>query len=759
MKACTAGAAVTAAAVVGLSALLTPGAAIAARYAEPVLYDPTELIVQYRSAPAAASAKTRQLRLGLQVRRRLRDGRTQLLQLPAIADFDALRRELAADPDVAFAEPNYLRRSRAAFPDDPLFADQWALFVSDPPQSNFVPDSDGFDSVPGADMNLPAAWDSDSDGTADRIGSPAVVVAVIDDAFDLDHPDLAANFGAGRDLVDDDDDPRADAEGLLDHGTLVAGSLGAIGDNGEGIAGVAWSLTMMPLRIGEIRDGEVRLSDAAILDAYEYARTNGAQIVNASYGGPSFSQAERAAIEALGEAGILFVTSAGNFNSNLDYSAAAYPANYGLPNIVAVAASNRQDNVASFSQYGPVSTDVAAPGLQIVTTYVGGGYITGAGCGDEGGSCGVSGTSFSAPHVAGIAALIKSVHPDADYRELRARLIEGAEDGAAGGDVGELTAGGRVDAARSLALTPQPSLLIRSLRLVDDGNQRLDPGETLDIEVEIINLWQATSDTQATLVAPQGITVRSGPQDLGSLVQGATATTRFTIDVGPLTEAYRDLDFILELEADGGSYRAQRHFRRELAELTPGTPVTATLSTGLHDEFHTYHVDVAPTAGTRFVVCSKAGADIDLLVKYAGPPQYDIDLGAPPEDEPTFFTDADAVGGAEDGNEVVPIGSPRTGTYYVTVVNYALTDMLSYQLEAFLEPAGAAAVGASGTICGTAAQENVRGGDAGGDGGGGAPGAATLIGLLALRALRGYQRRRHACAKVRCSTPLPPLST
>ncbi|MFP5307355.1 MAG: S8 family serine peptidase, partial [Gammaproteobacteria bacterium] len=404
MKACTAGAAATAAAVVGLSAVLTPGAAIAARYAEPVLYDPTELIVQYRSGLAAASAKTRQLGLGLQVRRTLRDGRTQLLQLPAFADFDAMRRELGSDPDVAFAEPNYLRRSRAAFPDDPLFPDQWALFVSDPPQSNFVPDSDGFDSVPGADMNLPAAWDSDGDGTADRVGSPAVVVAVIDDAFDLDHPDLAANFGPGRDLVDDDDDPSADADGLLDHGTLVAGSLGAIGNNGRGIAGVAWNITMMPLRIGEVRDGEVRLSNAAILDAYEYARTNGAHIVNASYGGPSFSQAERTAIEALGEAGILFVTSAGNFNSNLDYSVAAYPANYGLPNIVSVAATNRQDNVASFSQYGPVSTDVAAPGLQIVTTYVGGGYITGARCGEEGGSCGVSGTSFSAPHVAGIAA-------------------------------------------------------------------------------------------------------------------------------------------------------------------------------------------------------------------------------------------------------------------------------------------------------------------------------------------------------------------
>lgn len=713
------------AAILLLALCGTAQTAGAARYTQTPHYVPGELIVQYASPTTAAQAKAGYAARGLGLRRSLRDGRTHLLGLPSFMDVDGAVTLLADQPGVAAVEPNFVRRTRIAVPDDSLFGEQWGLYSTG--QLNFVCDTDDspcesrndFASLPGADMNLPAAWDPGDDGVFERTGDRAVVVAVIDDAFDLTHPDLAANFIAGRDLVDNDNDPSPDAAGLLDHGTLVAGSLGAVGNNGEGIAGVAWRVSMMPLKVGRVSEDEVLLSSDAILDAYAYARNNGAQIVNASYGGPDCSTVELNAIRDLEQAGILFVTSAGNFNSNLDYSAAAYPANYReagcrrsnnrnvavdpaspkLSNLIAVAASNRQDNVASFSQFGPTSTDVAAPGLQIVTTAVGGGYVTGESCGN-GGTCGVNGTSFSSPHVAGIAALIKSVYPDADYREVRARIIEGAEPGVSDGDVDELTAGGRVDAASSLDMAPRPSLVIRALRLVDDGNQRLDPGETLDIELTVENLWRPATGVQAQLFAPAGrVEVLGGPLALGNIATGATATARFSVRVtDALTSPYEDLGLALQLTADG-AYAARRPFRLELAELTPGLAVSETLSEGLHDEFHTYHVDLPSTPGTaqRLVIRSTVterdpatgqSKDIDVLVKYGRPAQYDIDLGAPAEDEPTFFTDADAVGGGEDGNEQVVIDNPQAGTYYITVLNYSLSESLGYTLEVSLDRSG-----------------------------------------------------------------------
>ncbi|MFA5939187.1 MAG: S8 family peptidase [Sinimarinibacterium sp.] len=717
--------------VLGLAGLLLPSlyaaSADAARYAEPRLYRPGEVIVQYRSPSAAVYAKAGYAAKGMRVERSLLDGRTHLLRLPSFTDVDGARRVLAADPSVLRVEPNYLRRTRVALPNDTLFADQWGLYSTG--QFNFVCDTDNtpcasrgeLASIPGADMNMPAAWDPADDGTFTRVGDPAVVVAVIDDAFDLTHPDLAANFIAGRDFVGDDNDPSPDSNGVLDHGTLVAGSLGAVGNNDEGIAGVAWNASLMPLKIGRVNDGAVELSEDAILDAYDYARENGAQIINASYGGPGFSQIEQDKIEDLAAAGVLFVTSAGNFNSNLDYSVAAYPANYDVPNVVAVAATNRQDNVASFSQFGPLSTDLAAPGLQIVTTAVGGGYVTGESCGSDG-PCGVNGTSFSSPHVAGIAALIKSVYPNADYRELRARLIEGAEAGVENGDVEELTAGGRVDAANSLDLAPRPSLILRSVRLIDDGNERLDPGETLELEVVVANLWMPAADVQAELIAPAAVTVLDGAAALGTLAQDGTAAARFSVKVADtVATPYQDLAFAVSLSANGGAYETRRPFRLELAELTADEQVTETLSKGLHDEFHTYHIDLptAPAGDTRLVIRTTSAEtdpetgtskDIDVLVKYAEPAQYDIDLGAPADEDPTFFTDADDVGGGEDGDETVVIDNPRAGTYYVTVLNYSLDESLGYTLEAALE---------------------TRGGSGGG--GGAMPfGLSLLLGLLAL---------------------------
>lgn len=703
------------------------------------LYHADEVLVQYRSAAAATAAKSFQSRQGMQRVRTLADGHTQLLRLPSFTRVEAALPVLRADPDVVLAEPNYIRKTLAYLPNDPLFDLQWALHATG--QENFVPDSEEFRTVVDADMDLPEAWDADNDGIPDRTGDGSVTLAVIDTGFQLDHPDLAANFIAGFDFAEKDTDPSPDDAALHNHGTLVAGAAGAVGDNGEGIAGVIWNVKLMPLKVARIRNGASELTVDAILDAYDYARTHGADIVNASFGGPSFSQMEFNAIKALTDAGVLFVTSAGNFNANLDDSVASYPANYDIDRIVTVGATNRQDNLASFSQYGPTRVDVAAPGLQIVLTDNGSTYTTPQNCGaeDGSGSCGSFGTSFAAPHAAGVAALAQTYHPGIGALETKARLIEGGDPGAQGGDSGRLSAGGRVNANDSLNLAARPAIVIKNVRLVDaDGNQRLDPSETLDIELTLHNLWQPATAVLATLSAPaDAVTVQSLPQSVASLGTDDTAIVRFTVQVKPAVSDYRQIDFTLNLSANGGSYVAQRHFLREIAELKAGSTAQANLSTDLHDDFHTYHFDFDDTSGNapgaRLAFCSQAETDIDLLVKRGSAPQYDIDLAANPDDNPTFFTDADQVGGDEGGNESVIFENPAAGTYYVTVVNFALTENLPYALRV-----------ASTTLplvdpCTTDGSDDEDDGSSGG----GSLSTDTLAAFLSLALLALARRRLH----------------
>src|SRR5262249_38190173 len=158
-----------------------------------------------------------------------------------------------------------------------------------------------------------------------------------------------------------------------------------------------------------------------------------------------------------------------------DVAQLSYPANYAADNIVSVAATNRQDNIASFSEYGPTTVDVAAPGLQIITTGIGSTWLS---------PPGVSGTSFASPYTAGVAALLKSPgSPTPGWREIKARLIEGGS-AVSGANPKVRTAGGRVDAAKALDMAPGPSLVIKSVAFDDsaagNSNHVMDPGETLD---------------------------------------------------------------------------------------------------------------------------------------------------------------------------------------------------------------------------------------------------------------------------------------
>src|SRR5262249_30504972 len=311
-------------------------------------------------------------------------------------DASALLALLENHPDVLYAEPNYLISSDNTAPNDPLFGALWGLL------------NVGQNGTPGADIGAPLAWDVST-------GSRANVVAVVDTGVDYTHSDLAANIWSapfpftvtiggqqircdtgthGFNAISRTCDPRDDNG----HGTHVAGTIGGVGNNGKGVAGVNWTASMMASKfLDATGQGTVADSIDAIEFVIQAAAATGAsvRVLSNSWSIVGFSQALLDEIDSVNAHNMLFVASAGNSGSNNDANA-AYPSGYDLPNIVAVAATDNTDTLASFSNYGLTSVDLAAPGVNILSTLPGETYQY------------LSGTSMAAPHVAGAAALILS---------------------------------------------------------------------------------------------------------------------------------------------------------------------------------------------------------------------------------------------------------------------------------------------------------------------------------------------------------------
>jgi subtilisin family serine protease len=321
-------------------------------------YVPGELLVKYKPAVRAAATEYFRFRSGIITLRRFRRTGVQHLKLPKGMTVNEALAIYQNDPDVEYAEPNY-RRYATAIPNDSFFSNLW-----------------GLNNAGDTDIDAPEAWDITQ-------GNINVVVAVLDSGVDYKHPDLFNNMwinsgeiagngldddGNGKiddvrgwDFVDDDNDP-IDSD---DHGTHVAGTIAAVGNNGTGITGVSWSAQIMPLRFLDAF-GSGSVADA--IEAIEYAIDKGVKIINASYGSYTFSTAERDAIARARNADILFVAAAGNDNWNNDSATKHYPSSYDLTNIIAVAATDQSDSRASFSNYGATSVDVAAPGTSIFST-------------------------------------------------------------------------------------------------------------------------------------------------------------------------------------------------------------------------------------------------------------------------------------------------------------------------------------------------------------------------------------------------------
>ncbi|MDG6220226.1 MAG: S8 family serine peptidase, partial [Candidatus Thermoplasmatota archaeon] len=290
---------------------------------------------------------------------------------------------LLAEPGIEYAEPDYLVEYDAV-PNDPNYNLQWAL----------------------PKMDLPSAWDVTT-------GSEDVVVAVIDSGVDLNHPDIVDNLWTspqghhGYDASTGGFFPM-DSYG---HGTHVAGILGAVGNNGMGVAGVNWDVGIMVLRMGNAP------STLSAIDCMNYVlqhRNEGVNVVATSNSwGTSFSRSLYDAIASHRDAEILFVASAGNSQMNTDIQA-HYPSGYNLTNIISVAASDSQDRLASFSNYGMGSVHLAAPGVNIYSTYLNGTYAY------------FQGTSMAAPQVSGLAALLSAANPEYDMNHLKNALLSTA---------------------------------------------------------------------------------------------------------------------------------------------------------------------------------------------------------------------------------------------------------------------------------------------------------------------------------------------
>jgi subtilisin family serine protease len=350
-----------------------------------------------------------------------------------------------SDPNVEYVEPNFryhidtqtFSRSSGVLPNDPYFEQLWGL-------NNTGQSINGKQGVSGVDVNTLKAWEITT-------GNEDIVVGIVDTGIDYTHPDLIANMWVNENEIPDnniDDDNNGVVDDVYgynaventgnplddnDHGTHCAGTIGAAGDNGEGVVGVNWKVKMMGLKFLSA-DGGGTLNNA--LEAINYAlemkkRGVNIRVLSNSWGGGDYSRALHDAIKDLNEAGILFVAAAGNSAMDTDRYP-HFPSSYEVDNVLAVAAINNQDKMANFSNYGAKTVDVGAPGVDVYSTVTGNGYEY------------FSGTSMATPHVAGVAALVLADNPDYTPKQLTERLIKTAQPVEA--LKGKTVSGGRVDA-------------------------------------------------------------------------------------------------------------------------------------------------------------------------------------------------------------------------------------------------------------------------------------------------------------------------
>jgi hypothetical protein len=727
------------------------------------LFVPGQLIVKYK-AEAALERRVAALHdLAVQEEHPLGGiPRLNLITLPAGTDVMRAAYQLQASGVVEYAEPNYYRYRHSGFtsrapdgncnhpdytgviacitPDDSDFINQWYA-----------------ESGNHADIGLTPAWGlfcnpsggACTNGLTNTLTNPAKVkdfkIAIIDDGFDLTNPDLKANFVAGTSCTGSSNCVATSGtaamatktDGSEDHGTFVASTLGAMGDNVKSMNGVLWDVKIVPIKSD--------LTDSSIVNGIEYAVGRGdVLIINESFGGPVASQAEYDALAAARDAGILVVVSAGNSDSNNDRAGAAYPANYagdqvifphvgasgnpipgavttkpGLPNVIAVAASDDFDTQTSWTQWGSFNVGLHAPGELIQALQRGG----------MGSTVTVAGTSFSSPITAGVAGLVgqylilNSNPLSPDWRDLKMHLYQGSERSQTGTlrAFDGRSATGRLNAFRALQDVTHGVIVVRGVTIDDStsGNAdgEIDPGESANMLVKVANVGPDETDVQGTLsyvgsgslASVSGGTVDAGPINIQSssghdIVDGA-ATMSFPVMFGAFS-GNQSLLFKLVIDtASGGAGIETRYFYLEAGRLANNVKMTGSLTKNAFDDFQDFHIDV-PTGAKNLVIYSTTanGVDIDLIAMKGRLPQYLETLGVDnPGSDPEFqqyIEPNSQTSGRADGDESIAydgLASPfdaakrpltSAGTYHVVVVNFTGRSNQAYTLTACYAPSG-----------------------------------------------------------------------
>jgi len=587
-----------------------------------------EVLVKFRTdvSPRLQSAIT--ARYGIQSMRGV--NRSGVVHMRSAGQSAArLIEQLSADPNVLYAEPNYIVRvadsPSTALPNDPDFPTEWGL------QNNG--ENAG---VPHADIDAVSAWSITT-------GSSSVAVGVVDTGIDYTHPDLKANIWSapssytlsfargetircpagshGFDAILNNCDPM-DQE---DHGTHVSGTIGAVGNNGIGVTGVNWTVTILGFRFldatgsGTIADA-IRAIDAAIQVKEAFPAQANIQVLSNSWGGSGNSQALYEEILEANSAGMLFVAAAGNDGADIGTSP-TYPAAYAAPNEIAVAATDNTDALAYFSNYSSTLVDLGAPGVNVLSTIRNSQY-------EE-----MSGTSMATPHVSGTAALVLSVCP-LSTAALKQTLISTADP--VPGLAFMTSSGSRLNAYRALHSC---------------AGQSATGSITLTVTPSVLSM--APGNTAVSVVTVAGESGFKGNVALSAtgLPAGVTATfTPSTLASGGAT--------LLKLTASSSA---------------PASDGTVTITGTSGSISNTFSLVLSVTASPNFTITATPtsqsvpqgyGAEIKITVTGNGVPNGGVGLqlnGLPP-------------------NSSVAYGQAASGSLTATVVTTSQTPLGSYPI-------------------------------------------------------------------------------